>query len=234
MSDLTVIYYTSNYASPYFLANTLAILKNAIGDLPVISVSHKPMDFGRNICVGDIGRSHLNIYRQILIGAKAAETPYVALAEDDILYPASHFELRPSSMDVFNYDVNKWSLYTWYQPPTFSMLGNTVVHQLISSRDYLVDDMQERFARFPDESKINLSNWKDPGRGEELLGMEKRRRERAWSKEPTIAFSHEDAFGFLNLGKRKAHGKMRADFLHPWGYAADVLKLYQRRNEDNG
>lgn len=232
MDDITIIFYTSNYENQGFMDVITENLLKSIGDTPLITVSHKPMKLGRNICVGEIGRSHLNIYRQILIGAKAAETPYVALAEDDILYPPSHFRIRPSSMEVFNYDVNKWSLYTWYKPPVFSYLDNTVVHQLICARDYLIGDLEERFAKWPDESTLNLSNWKDPGRRENRLNMTERRIERSMAEEPTIAFSHEDAFGFLNMGKKKAHGELKTTLLEPWGTAEEVLRLYKRRDEN--
>jgi hypothetical protein len=65
--------------------------------------------------MGDIGRSHLNIYRQILEGCKAATTKYVAMAEDDILYSESHFHSGQiakefeSHGDVMLYDMNKVS-----------------------------------------------------------------------------------------------------------------------------
>lgn len=71
-NNLTVVYYTSNWLdtqNPYFLENTKKQLLTAIGDLPLISVSQKPIAFGTNICVGEIGRSHLNLYRQILAGS---------------------------------------------------------------------------------------------------------------------------------------------------------------------
>ncbi|KKL05880.1 hypothetical protein LCGC14_2601630, partial [marine sediment metagenome] len=74
MSDITVVYYTSNYMTGKFIEKTKEQLLSVIGDLPLISVSHKPMNFGTNICVGDVGRSHLNIYRQILVGARGART----------------------------------------------------------------------------------------------------------------------------------------------------------------
>ena len=68
MNDLTIIYYTANHISDYFMANTKKQLIRAIGDAPIISVSQKPMKLGKNICVGDIGRSGYNLYKQILIG----------------------------------------------------------------------------------------------------------------------------------------------------------------------
>ena len=76
--DLTVIYYTANYLNNRFADRVREQLIRAIGQTPLISVSHKPMDFGENICVGDIGRSVYNIYKQVLIGARAAKTKYVA------------------------------------------------------------------------------------------------------------------------------------------------------------
>lgn len=231
MSDLTVIYYTSNYITEEFARNIRNVIIGSIGDCPLISVSHKPMDFGQNICVGEIGRSHLNIYRQILIGAKAAKTPYVALVEDDILYPPSHFRIRPTRKDIFTYDTNEWRIYTWVKPPVFGQGGNTVVHQLISGRDYLVDAMEERFRKWPDDSKVNLSDWKDPGRRESRLGVSFRQMEIQPGKDPIVAFSHEDAFGYLNLGNRKPLPHPRCDFLEPWGSAEDVMKLYKRRDE---
>lgn len=230
-SDLTVVFYTANYISEYFWNNVKANLVKAVGDLPLISVSQKPMDFGENICVGNIGRSHLNIYRQILTGTQAAKTKYVALAEDDIFYPQSHFEIRPSSDNVFCYDINEWRFYTWTRPPIFSYQGNIVVHQLISSRDYLCDAMERRFAANPDESKVNLSNWKDPGRHDDLVGDIKRNKEAVMGKDPMVVFSHEDAFGYLHLGKRKAHAPTRREHLDYWGSAEDMLKLYKRRDD---
>ena len=198
-------------------------------EIPLISVTHKPMNFGTNICVGDIGRSHLNIYRQILIGAKAATTPYVALCEDDIFYTPGYFRCyRPSSMEVFAYNYNKWGIYSW-TTPIYSYLGNLVVNQLISPRQYLIDAMEERFAKWTDESKLNLSWWKDPGRERKELGVTFRKTERFDTPEPSIVFSHEDAFGFLNHGKNKAHGALRKDYLEPWGHAKDMMNMYKRR-----
>jgi hypothetical protein len=229
MNDITIIYYTSNYITDFFMENVKKNLINCIGDTPLISVSQKQMNFGKNICVGDIGRSHLNIYRQMLIGAKEAKTPYIALAEDDIFYSKDHFTHRPSSMKVFAYDYNRWGLYTWDKPPFYSFIDNLVVNQLISSRDYFVEAIEERFNKFPDESKIDLNKWKDPGRHEDTLGVTVRHTERFDSKEPSIVFSHEDAFGYLYLGSNKGHGKKRENYLAPWGSAEDMMKLYKRR-----
>ena len=245
--DCSVIYYTSNYLeekNPYFLGNTRRYLEKAIKDKPLIVVSHKPVQWPRvdeNIVVGDIGRSHLNIYRQILAGAKAAKTKWVALAEDDILYSESHFNpqffVKKEIMekDVFLYDMNKLSLFTWSKPPVFSFRSKRkVVNQLIASRQYLVDAMEERFKRLEylkdkwPEWKI-LKFWGDPGRYEGNLGVTERFTYEFYSWVPSIVFSHEYAYGYeYNQGNRKKLGDIRIIEVMDWGKASEVLRLWKK------
>jgi len=243
MEDLTIVYYTSNYLdskNPYFLENTKNQLLKAAKDLPIISVSQLPINLGKNICVSSIGRSHLNIYRQILIGAKASTTKWVALAEDDILYSEQHFNpqffVKQEFMDgdYFLYDMNKVSLFTWTNPPMFSFRSKRrVVNQLIAKRDMLVDALEERFARLevlkktqPEEKIIKY--WGDPGRYEGLLGVTERKTYEFYSWIPSIVFSHEYAYGYeFNQGKKKKQGDLRIIELADWGRAENILKLYK-------
>lgn len=239
--DLSVIYYTSNFLeekNPYFLENTKKQLLKAIGTHPLISVSLKPMDFGHNIVVGekdglDSGRSHLNIYRQILIGCKQAKTKYVAMAEDDILYSFAHFHTYTPKRSRFAYDMQKLSLFTWTDPPMYSFrTKRKVVNQLIAPRDLLIEALEERFARIPtlleqgmDLPEI-LSKWGDPGRYESLLGITPRETEEFYSQTPSIVFSHEHAYGYLNHSNKKRLGDVRMYDIPEWGKASDVLKLF--------
>lgn len=233
-NDLTVIYYTSNWLdthNPYFLENTKKQLLIAIGDLPLISVSQKPIAFGKNICVGKIGRSHLNIYRQILIGAKEAKTKYVAMAEDDILYSHEHFHYHLPEKDVFSYNMAKWSLFTWTKPPLFSFRNNRkVVNSLIAKRDMLVSALEERFNKFKrvKEDQIPLHYWGDPGRYEQKLGVTVRETEEFYTTETNIVFSHPEALGYETRGERKRLGDIRAYEIPYWGRAKDILKLYDK------
>lgn len=241
MNNLTVIYYTSNFledTNPYFLKNTLRQLLIAAEGLPIISVSQKPMKLGKNICMGDIGRSHLNIYKQILEGCKAAKTEYVAMAEDDILYSKEHFDfkryIKPEiyKQDIFMYDMNKVSLFTWSNPPQFSFrTKRKVVNQLICKRKLLIEALEERFLRVeellldrPIEKIIKY--WGDPGRYENLLGVTPRKSYEWYSWTPSIVFSHEHAYGYLSQGKKKKKGDLRIIELVDWGRAEDILKLY--------
>lgn len=229
--DLTVIYYTSNWLdthNPFFLENTRKQLLKAAEGIPIISVSQKPIDFGKNICLGDIGRSILNIYRQILIGAKAAKTKYVAMAEDDILYSFEHFHEFVPTEDRFAYDMNKWSIYTWTNPPLFTFRNRRVVNSLIAKKDMLVESLQERFDKFkgvPDD-QIPLSHWGDPGRYEKLLGVKVWETEEFYSPVPNIVFNHPEALGYMIGSHKKKKGELRAIEIPYWGRAEDMLKLY--------
>lgn len=247
MNNLTIIYYTSNHleeTNPYFLGYTKSQLNFAIKDFPLIVVSHKPVEkFNQgeytNIVLGNIGRSHLNIYRQILIGSKEAKTKYVAMAEDDILYSESHFHSKQIEADLKNhpetfvYDMNKVSLFTWTQPPIFSFRSKRkVVNQLLCERDYLVDAMEERFKRVEDHVKSGgkeedlLKFFGDPGRYEKQLRVSPRNSFEVFSQSPSIVFSHPEAFGYLSQGTRKRHGDIKIVELADWGKASDIMKLW--------
>jgi len=99
-TDLTIIYYSSNREKPEFENYIQRHILSVCGDLPIISVTQKPMDFGRNICVGDVGANDNNLYRQIQIACDEAKTPFVANAEADCLYPPSYFRLSPIAENV--------------------------------------------------------------------------------------------------------------------------------------
>lgn len=241
MNDLTIIYYTSNYLDtkkPFFLKNTKEQLRKATEGLPIISVSQKPIDLGTNICLKDIGRSHLNIYKQILIGCKEAKTKYVAMAEDDILYSFEHFRpheyIKKMEDDVFYYDMNKVSIFTWIRPAIFTFrFKREVVNQLICNREFLIEALEERFKKVEwlkeqgwSEDKI-IKYWGDPGRYEDILGVTVRKKRQESCKNPSIVFSHEYAYGYeFNQGKKKRLGDLRIVELQGWGRAEDILKVW--------
>lgn len=112
MKDLTVLYYTANTEDEKFEANIKAnILKNK-GDLPLVSVSQKPLtNFGENYCVGIHEACYANEFRQIQIGLKAVKTTYVLVAEADCLYPPEYFNFQPTNGVCYRYG-NVWVIYS--------------------------------------------------------------------------------------------------------------------------
>jgi len=240
--DISIIYYTSNHLdtqNPIFVENTRKHLLKVVGDHPLISVSQKPMNFGQNICMGDIGRSHLNIYRQILAGCKAATSKYVAMAEDDILYSYNHFHTTVPKDDVFLFDMNRWSIFTWTKPPMFSYrTKRRVVNQLIAPRKLWIEALEERFERAEFLMKQGKSEaevihyWGDPGRYEALLGVTVRKTADFYCNLPSIVFTHPKAFGYeSNHGNRKRLGDLKAIELVDIGRAEDIVRFYYEPKE---
>jgi hypothetical protein len=239
VEDLTIIYYTSNEldrTNPYFLENTKKQLLKAVGNFPIVIVSHKPTLFGNstNICLGEIGRSHLNLYKQILIGCKEAKTKYVAMAEDDILYSYEHFHQELPRSNYFLYDMNKWSIFTWSKPPQYSFRDRRVVNQLIAPRDYLISALEERFDKVEEMKTKGMKEqdiikyWGDPGRYEKYLRVSDRKSVHFFSSVPSIVFTHENAFGYLNHSNKKKLGNPKAYDIPVWGKASEIMKLYDK------
>lgn len=81
------------------------------GGLPIVSVSQEPLDFGDNICVGDIGRSRHNIYRQLRLGLQRAQSRFVVVCEADFLYPPAFFQFNPEREDTYYYPREGYILW---------------------------------------------------------------------------------------------------------------------------
>ena len=230
--DLTVLHYTANHLDdtrPHFVKAVREQMFKAVGDdYPMIAISQKPMpDFpGEVICLGDIGRSPVNIYRQILVGAKACSTPFVACCEDDVFYNESFFRTHRPPMQTFAYNFNRWGCYTWSDPPVFSYKNRPVCNQLIAPRELLIEALEERFAKYPDPAKINLKYFGEPGRYEKHLGVTVREWEPFAIPIPNIVFSHSEALDYLRAGKRKALGPWRRAELPFWGTAQGMMDLW--------
>ena len=229
-SDATVIYYTANLIPEYFMHNVQKQILKAVGNIPIISVSQKPIDFGHNICVGNIGQSAYNIYKQILIGVREAKTDYVFMCEDDVMYPAEHFTYRPTYPSIA-YDINKWCVFTWDKNPIYSQRsGRRTMTSMIGNRQTLLDTLEERYAKYPTVESIPPNIYEfyfgEPGRFESHLGISTVSTVKYFCPVPHVQFSTPEAFGFKHLGKRKAHGNIRVESLYPWGTAREILKNY--------
>ena len=118
-NDVTVIYYTSSREKSEFEAKIRQKLLDVMGDLPLISVSQRPLiGFGKNICVGEQPFCDATAHRQLLIGLQEAKTPFVLAAESDCLYPPEYFTFVPTELDkAYRYgDVR--ILFSWIGPNT--------------------------------------------------------------------------------------------------------------------
>lgn len=111
MSSKGLVYYTDNHGPTNILDICRRQIQKCIDmyNLPLISISQKPMDFGKNI-VMDIGRSNESIFKQILKGVEESDTEILFLLEHDLLYNPSHFNFMPENDKTFYYDRNRWSV----------------------------------------------------------------------------------------------------------------------------
>lgn len=227
MNDLTVIYITSNHIKESFAIHVRNFILHAVGnDTPIISITKKPIDFGENI-VTTGERSHVGIYKDTLLGVKHAKTKYVAIAEDDVLYSPEHFKKRPSRSNVFAYNIACWSIYTWSDPPIYSYSGRRNHGQLICERDLYIEAFEQRFAKFPDELKINNAIWAEPGKYESQLGVTVRETEQFYTDPANVMFTHTEGLSMNTLGTRKRLAPIRAFDIPYWNRAEDIVKLYE-------
>jgi hypothetical protein len=144
----TIIYYTSNHEDPLFEQKIIQHLLANKGDLPIISVSQKPMDLGQNICVGDIGLSYLSEYKQILAGCKLAKTDYVITAESDYLYAPDYFQLVPAGENIYRYD-DIWIMWLFDKKGSFHRKAKYSEGAQIVKRDYFIKIL-EKYVNHPD------------------------------------------------------------------------------------
>lgn len=96
----TVIYLSSNDEDEGFERKIQTDLLLKCGRLSIVSISQKPINLGKNICVGKVGSSGFNFCRQVLIACENADTDYVIHAEADCLYSPDYFTFVPSKLDV--------------------------------------------------------------------------------------------------------------------------------------
>lgn len=142
MNDVSVVYYSSNREKPEFEQKIRDDLLKKIGDIPLISVSQKPIDsFGKNICVGDVGVSEFNLYRQLQIGCQNATTKFICTAEADCLYPPTgYFDFKPEDENIAYFYNNLYILWkgkNYFKPKGYSLCV------LFVNREYLLSRLEK-------------------------------------------------------------------------------------------
>lgn len=220
MEDITIIATTLNKLPERWQRFYKKMILEAADGSPIITLSKRPMDYGLNVIQTE-PESMSNIYWQILKGARLAETPYVGIAEDDTVYPKSHFKFRPP-LDTFAYNRTRWAILTWkpsfyfYKPRS----GNCV---LIAPREELVDALEERFAKF----KV-LPVTLEPGASanEGKYGFKARKWMKFYTIEPVVNLNHIYSHNPEERRKRKRAKPIRAYDLPHWGKVENIMKHY--------
>lgn len=162
------------------------------------------------------------IYRRMLEGAKQATTPYVAVIEDDVLYPPEHFKYRPEP-DTFAYNQHRWALID-YKEPMYSWRNRKSNCSLIAPRELMIEALEERFEKWP-------QGWPFVGelgreRVEVRLQVTPRKAIEWYSTVGVVQINHDGASEDRQKRNRKDHGPVRAYDIPVWGKAADLLTKF--------
>lgn len=223
MKDLTILYYTANLINDEFSRRIRDSLLEVVGDTRIISISHKPMDFGDNMTV-DMPIGVYSIYKQVFVGAQHVRTPFIACAEDDSLYPRCHFEFRPPD-DTFSYNGSRWNLHK----DKFIFRNRLCMSTCVAPTALLLDTLGKRFDKYPDflDNK-HTRGFCEPGRHEEMIGLPPVKM-MAFQTEPApLVFWHRPSMG----GVRKLlRNDVVVDELPGWGKAIDVWNRYYERSD---
>jgi len=210
----TIIYYTASREKEEFESKVRENILRVKGDLSIISVSQKPLRFGKNICVGDVGQTYLNAFRQCLIGCEAATTPFVVMAESDCLYPAKgYFDFQPTAPStIYSYD-NVWVMWNRENRTRFYKHGPT--HgSLIYGREFVISLLKEALKDSPmwSREKLKFGLYKPGHKWESFQGAE-----------PIITIKTRNGVSF---GTSLIKGARPQKSFPHWGTVEDVKRNY--------
>lgn len=221
MNNKTIIYYTSNRENPDFEARVRENLLKVCGRVPIISVSQKPINLGTNICVGDVGSSNFNMFRQIQIALKKVKTKFVISAEADGLYPPDYFTFIPARDDVCyrsselyivyrggNYFYHKWNYRT--------NSGGSTVAQIVG-REFYLNVLNKLFEGAPDWSVEEKSFPKERHRHRDIFN------EILFFKSTNPCVSFKTGQGMRWSTRTSANP---IDKIPYWGLPKDIQKQY--------
>lgn len=158
------------------------ILRVASG-LPIVSVTLKPLDFGRNIVL-PLPRGPATMFKQILAGLEALDTEIVFFTEHDVLYHTSHFTFTPSRDDVFYFNQNTWRVDATTGRALFYYCNQ--VSGLCANRLLLLEHYRKRVA-YVDVHGFDRNIGFEPGSNRRVRALIDRTSAKSWmSDEPNI------------------------------------------------
>jgi hypothetical protein len=221
------------------------LLLQAAGNIPIVSVSQEPLDFGLNVCVGKIGRSGYSIDRQLYAGLEKITTKWVAMAEHDCVYSPEHFQWTPPDDEHFWYNDHVWlvQLHNPKFPEWDGMYSykrmRRVQSQMICDTDLLRKATVKKLAILSDpawQAKHPTGRIGEPGcadfkRAMKISNYDTLRHLQAQLKEYTTCYGARDfATKVPNIDIRHdtnltgpRRGNKRRFELAPWGRLEEVL-----------
>jgi glycosyltransferase involved in cell wall biosynthesis/predicted O-methyltransferase YrrM len=208
-----IVYYTDHHVDEALARAVRKNLSRVAANIPIISVSQRPLKFGQNICVGEKPRSNRSIYEQILAGLEAAAPGSVIyLCEHDVAYCPAHFAHVPEVKDRIEYNQNRY----YYAPGRTDYLparGKWALSQLVAYREYLMAQVKKAL---------------DPAGGEPSSELYRGvRTHRYESERPNVDIRHGKNFSRDGRWKKAYYAGTATDTVRNighWGSPAHMLK----------
>ncbi len=214
--DTTILYYTSNREDESFEQKVRDNILRVKGDLPIISVSQKPIDFGENICVGEHEACYYNLLKQVRIGLDCIKTTFVINAEADFLHTPDFFSFEPKETGRFYRYNNIWVLFAFrkYRRYWYAFKNYSDGAQIVDVKTW---------KKYIDHALGNRTHW---GTQEDGVRYPKNyyfSEEKSWTGSPSVTFKTGNG---VRLGTSTMKNIRVQYKLLPWGYANDIVKEY--------
>ena len=194
-----LVYYTCNSidGTPLVEACQQNLIRCANGH-DIVTVSQKPIDFGRNFVLDGLKREPLSLFKQVLKGVEECDADIIFLIEHDILYHPSHFDFVPPRKDIFYYNRNRWAV----DPDT----GKAVFYQtnvlslLVAYKDLLLEHWTRR-VELTEEHGFRSRDGYSPPKG---LPKEEQKKYKTWMGEgPNLDIRHDDTYTRKRMSKNQ-------------------------------
>jgi hypothetical protein len=215
----TLLYYTANLKPEPFASKVREeLLLSSLGSFPVVSVSQKPLSFGRNICIGEVGASTFNLYSQILIGVREVKTKWVVCCEDDTLYSPEHLFFTPPDDGIFYYNANRWTA----DKEKFWRRKRTCMNMCVVSTDLLRSTLEVRLKLYNDPKSSWIKYFSEPGKYEHHLNLPEPLYEMV-ELAPSLNFNCRPCLGGV---RRLCPDDIVVEELPRWGSANSLWKAF--------
>ncbi len=226
MIDTTIISLIDNNLEPSLWNLCKDYLIWSAQDVPIISVSQEPVELGTNVCVGKIGRSLDSIWMQLLAGAQAATTRFVAVSEQDNLYPQGYFNFQASRDDTFYYNFNYVILHRTGNLDGLFGVNNDIrfaLSQMVCNRQLLIDALTWAIGELDAGNTIKYSDGLiiEPGAWKNLFNnkvdLKFTKYDFYWDGWPSVDVRHG-----RNFTRQKRQYRMLSPKVIYWGTVDDV------------
>lgn len=211
-----IIYYTNNKVNMRLGHKVRKQILKA--GLPIISVSHKPLDFGQNyVYKGQSG--YLAYHEQILLALEKSTADIVYFCEHDVLYDPSHFKFTPPKKNVYYYDFNFWRVRA---SDRFAIHYDThQVNLICAYRDLLLKHYREKVRRIK-ESGFTMRMGFEPGCNRRSERVDDYKAESYVAKRPSLDIRHENNLTRSRWSQNEFRNK---DSCKGWKEVKDVSEV---------